>query len=442
MPFQPHSSIHFMIALRKTLLSLSVLSASCLLPLPQLRADTPEEAIQKAHTELWRRFVDEHNTILDYTALDGSIVRPTPEECREMKPSALSWGVPNEDGPMFNGLYLDAMCNRWKLTKSDEDRAKAKRMIDGLLFHASLGNTPGFIARGVATDGKTTYSMGSNDQTMPWLYGMWRYLNDGVATPEERPRLIAKFVEIVNVLDKSEWRMPCDGPPSPYRGTFAKPTWDYVPRLLFTMKVMHQFTGDARWQQRYLEAVHEKVGKGQRTRLEICRTGLQFDPGQGARNSWTGSVSVIALRGLWELETDPDLKASYAQGLRSSAELCATSLPLIEKFDVNGTEHFENDWHVMNEAWKPQHSEEETVAVANAGLRVQSKASPRMHIEKDYVREPCFAAWVVTLCPDKAYVATQRDAIAKVITHYRYDRLHLSQFFPLESAWYRLQLMK
>lgn len=87
----------------------------------------------------------------------------------------------------------------------------------------------------------------------------------------------------------------------------------------------------------------------------------------------------------------------------------------------------------MNGAWKPQTSEEETVVVANVGLRVRSKASPRLHLEKDYLREPCFAAWVITLCPDKAYVDTQRDAIAKVITHYR---VHLSQFFPLESAWY------
>ena len=45
-------------------------------------ADTPEQAVEKAHTELWRRFVDEHNLILDYVGLKGEIVRPTPEDCR------------------------------------------------------------------------------------------------------------------------------------------------------------------------------------------------------------------------------------------------------------------------------------------------------------------------------------------------------------------------
>lgn len=406
-------------------------------------ADMPEQAVEKAHTELWRRFVDEHNLILDYVGLKGEIVRPTAEDCREMKPSALSWGVPNEDGPMFNGLYLDAMCSRWLITKDDEVRAKARRLIDGLIKVSIIGKTPGFIARGIATDGKTTYTMGSNDQTTPWLYGIWRYVTDGLSKNDaERQELVQRFIEQVKVLDSHGWKVPTDGPPSKYRGDFAKPTWEAVPRLLFIMKAMHAFTGEAAWQKRYLAAAHEKVGKGQRERLEICREGMIFDPGQRPRYSWTGSESVICLRGLWEMETDSDLKAAYAEGLRHSAELSAKSLPLISEFDVNGTEVFDVDWRVMNGAWKPQQSEADAVAVALAGLKLQHAASPRMHIEKDYLREPCFAAWVVTLCPDREFVMTHRAAIEKVITHYDFSRVYLSQFFPIESAWWRLRLLK
>lgn len=264
------------------------------------------------------------------------------------------------------------------------------------------------------------------------------YVREGLAEPAERPRLIAKFCEVVHVLDAHGWRMPCDGGPSKYRGDFGKPTWEGAPRLLFVMKAMHEFTGEARWQERYLAAAGERVGNAQRSRLDVCRTGMVFDPGQGPRHSWTGSEGVVCLRALWELETDPALCDAYAQGLRASAELAVRSLPLCRQFAGAGTAHFEGDWRVMNEAWKPQHSEAETVAVANAGLRVQHRASPRLHLEKDYVREPCFAAWVVTLCPDAAFVAQQRDAIIAVIAHYQYDRLYLSQFFPVESAWYRL----
>ena len=108
----------------RVLLSLFVVTSA-------LQAKSPEEAVAAAHRELWSRFVDEHGLILDYVGLKGEIVRPTPEDCRDMKPSALSWGVPNEDGPMFNGLYLDAACNRWTITQKDEDRAKARRLIHG-----------------------------------------------------------------------------------------------------------------------------------------------------------------------------------------------------------------------------------------------------------------------------------------------------------------------
>lgn len=289
-----------------------------------LSADTPMHAVQKAHDELWRRFVDEHSLILDYVGLKGEIVRPTAEDCREMKPSALSWGVPNEDGPMFNGLYLDAMCSRWLITKDDETRAKARRLIDGIIKVSTIGKTPGFIARGIATDGKTTYTMGSNDQTTPWLYGIWRYVTDGLPKDtDERENLVQRFIEQVKVLDSHGWKVPTDGPPSKYRGDFAKPTWEAVPRLLFIMKAMHDFTGDAAWQERYLAAVHEKVGKGQRERLSICRIGMIFDPGQGERHSWTGSESVICLRGLWEMETDPALKAAYATAPNSQPKASA-----------------------------------------------------------------------------------------------------------------------
>lgn len=402
-------------------------------------ADTPEQAAQKAHDEIWKRFVDEYDLVLDYTGLDGKIIRPTPEDCREMKPSALSWGVPNEDGPMFNGLYLDALCTRWKLTQDEGIRAKARRLIDGLLRVSTIGKTPGFIARGIATDGKTTYPLGSNDQSTPWHYGIYRFLTDGLATPEEKTKLTAAFIEQMTILDKNGWKMPTDGPPCPYRGDFLKPTWEGVPRILFSLKAMYHFTGDESWQKRYLESANEKVGKNQRARIDFCREGMVFDPGQGPRHSWTGSEGVVCLRALWEMEKDPALKAIYAEGLRHSAELSAKSLSLIEKFDVNGTEVFNIDWRVMNEAWKPQTSEKDAVDVAVAGLRVQGRHSPRLHIEKDYLREPCFAAWVVSLCPDSAYVEPHREAIEKVITHYRFDKAHLSQFFPVESAFWRLK---
>jgi len=54
------------------------------------------------------------------------------------------------------------------------------------------------------------------------------------------------------------------------------------------------------------------------------------------------------------------------------------------------------------------------------------------------MREPLFAAWVITLCPDAELVLPHAPAILAAIRHFRYDRLYLSNFFPAELASYRL----
>ena len=74
------------------------------------------DSVKQAHTEIWRRFIDQHGIMIDFAALDGSVSLPTPDECREGKPNALGWWTPIENGAMFNGMYMDAAVNRWKET--------------------------------------------------------------------------------------------------------------------------------------------------------------------------------------------------------------------------------------------------------------------------------------------------------------------------------------
>jgi hypothetical protein len=413
-------------------------SASLTLGLRSLRAEDAVAAnVEKAHAEIWRRFIDPHGILLDYTDIDGAYPRSTPAECRDGKPNALAWWTPTENGSMFDGMYLDAACARWRLTGAAADREKARRLMKGLLLLASLG-PPGFIARGVATDGRTPYPMGSDDQTGPWLYGLWRYTQDGLADPAERAAIVAKFAEIARVLESTHWRLPCnEGAPSPFRGSFAGHAWQNAPRLLFLLKAAHHLTGDAHWDEVYRQATREKGGQPETTRVEVCARGMVFHG--KSRESWTGASSAIALRGLWEMETDPDLRNAYARGLAASAQLAAEGVALSRKFDNDARQTFLQDWRVLNEWWQPQHSEEEAVAVAMAQVKELGRLSPRRYQEFTFVREPLFAAWVVTLCPDRALVASHRDAILETLGHYDYTRLYYSQFFPAEAAWYRLQ---
>lgn len=395
--------------------------------------------VEKAHGEIWRRFMDPYHLLLDSTELDGKYDRPTPEECREGKPNALAWWTPIENGAMFNGSYMEAACLRWQQTKAEEDRVKAQKVSQGLLLLASVSKVPGFIGRGVATDGKTPYPMGSNDQTSPWFYGLWRYVDSGIPETAERRQIVAKMEEVATALEATGWRMPCNPPaPSPFRGDYSPFTWEGAPRLLFLCKVMHHLTGKEKWGALYQKLLRESGGNPARTRLQICEAGMHFD-NEKHRQSWTGASGVTVLRGLWELEQDPEVKAAYGRGLAASAALAAGGLEMHAKFKVDAPQKFHHDWRVLNQWWRPQHSEQDAVDVAIFQVKELGKLSPQRYQEHSFVREPCYAAWVVTLCPDPAVVAAHRDAIRAVLGHYKYDRLYYSQFFPVEAAWYRLR---
>ena len=86
--------------LRRTFLALSLLVCGLV-----SGAETPAaKAIEQAHAETWKRFVDEHGIVRDYVC-----ELPTPEDCRLGKPNAICWWSPIENGPMFTSMYLQAV---------------------------------------------------------------------------------------------------------------------------------------------------------------------------------------------------------------------------------------------------------------------------------------------------------------------------------------------
>ena len=88
-----------------------------------------EPAVEQARAALWARFVTPQHVILDYVGENGEVLLPTPEECLANQPNALSWGCPNENGPMFGGAYLEALVDRWRLTGAAEDATRARQVV-------------------------------------------------------------------------------------------------------------------------------------------------------------------------------------------------------------------------------------------------------------------------------------------------------------------------
>lgn len=422
---------------RRTFLASTLAASAGAAPAPAPVHADAATAVQQAHGELWRRFIDRHGVMIDFTDLDGQVNYPAPEECRLGKPNALGWFQPIENGAMFNGLYLDAAVNRWRHTRATEDAGKARRLLAGLLLLNSISEVKGFVGRGVSTDGKSHYPMGSNDQTLPWYYGLWRYWQSDLATPAEKERIRRHLVETTEVILKLGWRMPAE-PPYHTRGSFAGFTLGAAERQLFVLKILHTITRDAKWDARYRVALDQRGGKDNRSRREICARGMVFE--YAKTHNWTSCCEVAALRGLWEMETDPRLKADFARGLRASAELAAQSLPLAARFDPRDRSPFSQDWRkAMLPLWKPQANETEAQALAERQLRAFLKSSPGRNRETAFIREPASAAWIVTLCPDTALVKEHATAIERVIRRYDYRTLYYCTFFWVEAAWWRLR---
>ena len=127
-----------------------------------LRHPTLAAAVEDAHTNLVARFVGPEGLLRDY---EGEI--PTPADCRDCRPNAMGWWSPIENGPMFTGPYLEAVCVRARETGSAADRALARKLAGGLMRAASVSDVKGMVVRGFGTDGICHYPLGSEDQTIP-----------------------------------------------------------------------------------------------------------------------------------------------------------------------------------------------------------------------------------------------------------------------------------
>ena len=165
-----------------------------------------QKAMEEAEKTIWSGFISEYGFVLDYK---GEL--PSPQECIDGRPNYLNWWGPTENAAMFTGLYLSSVCQRHMLSPSQADSDKARKLAKGLMLCASVSDVKGFISRGVSSDGKTHYPIGSEDQTVPWIYGMYMYLKSDIPDAEEKSAVKSKIIEVCLALDANNWNCPCDG---------------------------------------------------------------------------------------------------------------------------------------------------------------------------------------------------------------------------------------
>lgn len=396
-------------------------------PAPSMAA-----AVEQAHARLWRERVDGHGVMLDYV---GEL--PTPEDCALGRPNAIGWWSPIENGPMFTGLYLPAICERARRSGLEADRQKARRLAQGLIACASVSDVPGFIARGMGTDGRCHYPLTSDDQTHPWFLGLSAYLRSGIPDEAERRRIVAKVTEVGTALDGYDWRPPCAGAfKGQFRGGFKGHLFRDAVRYLHLLRTMHLVTGDDAWLHRYHVALTEKPPHSAMTRIELCAQGYPQDR-PAIRDIDTTQLWIYvgcqwSLAELARLETDAALAARYRAGLAANAAGALAVIGAGQSFDNNDTKLFGNaDWRaVYSAAWFPQKTQAEAEKLSEMGDPV--KMGTRKTYERLYMRNPLAGAVLLALA------GQGRDAVEKTIRHYDYGKPYMSEFFFAECAFYAL----
>lgn len=400
-----------------------------------LMADQPtlSQAVEQAHFELWHRFVDSHGIIRDFVG-----EQPTPEDCSLGKPNAIGWWSPIEDGPMFTGLYLPAACERARRSGGITDKTNARRLMRGLLKCASVSDVPGFIARGIGTDGRCHYPLGSDDQTHPWFLGLHAYYTSGLATEDEQKQIAAKVKEVAEVLETNAWKCPCDGAfKGGFRGGFQGHLFRDAVRYLHMLRATHEITRDPVWLERYRKALAEKPAPGYKTRAEMCAEGYPRDR-EAIKNIdehqlWIYVGSQASLAALIAMETDESLRALYRAGLAVNARCALVPIEAHTQFDNHDTQVFGHaDWRKGYPTWFPQRTQADAQKLSEMGDK--AVLGKRKYYETRFMRNPLAAAAIIALAGDEA----GRAAVERSIRHYDYSRINLSVFFFAECAYYAL----
>ena len=393
----------------------------------------PVAAVEAAHATLWQRFVGPDGVIRDY---QGDL--PTPEECAQGRPNAIGWWSPIENGPMFTGLYLPAACERARRSDKPEDKEQARRLADGLMRCASVSDVPGMIARGMGSDGRCHYPLGSDDQTHPWFYGLHAYIRSGLPGEAERARIVAKMREVADVLESTGWQCPCDGAfKGQFRGAYKGHLFRDAVRYLHLLRVMADVTGDAAWLQRYRAALAEKPEKSDKTRAEICAIGYPRDREAIANidgwQLWIYVGSQGALAQLAALEEDVSVLKLYRTGLMANATNALPSVSAYKQFDNADTQVFGNArWREAYAEWFPQKTQADAKRLSETGNKEVLGA--RKKYEARFMRNPLAAAALVAL----AGFREGYGEVACAIGHYDYSKLNMAELFFAECAYYAL----
>ena len=384
--------------------------------LPERMRDV-SEILSDVNKRLEREFIGHDGLLLDYV---GEI--PTAEEIADLKPNAMGWWSPIENGSMFTGEWLPAL-----MAEGPRKRAVVERCVRGLIKMSEVSDVPGFIARGTGTDGKSHHPCGSNDQTDPWFLGLCEYCRWPYADATLKAKASERLVSVARALETNGWRVPCDGSfKGQNRGKLngtSMPFW-CVTRFCYMLKSLHLLTGDAHWGDLYsavkTERLHEIEAGGaiDEKILKACYGNCV----------WIYLSSAQALALLIKMEENPSDREKMKRGLSAYADRVAYLMKDRVKYENTVERPFRYANWRNGYAWRIQKTQKEAEAVAYSGK--PEILGGRKDYERSGMANPLAAAAICALAGDAKF----RAEILATLNHFDYSTPNISEFFHAAVA--------
>ena len=373
--------------------------------------------LRTVNDRLAGEFIGEDGLLLDYV---GEI--PTPEEIADLKPNAMGWWCPIENGSMFTGEWLPVL-----MSEGASRKPLVERCVRGLIKMSEVSDVPGFIARGTGTDGKSHHPCGSNDQTDSWFLGLCEYCRWQHADADLKAKVQERIVFVAKALEENGWNVPCDGPfKGQNRGKLngkGMPFW-CLTRFLYMLQSVAELTGDPHWAELYANAKKERLGE-----IE-CGAEIDAKTFKAAYGKcvWIYVASAQSMAALIAREKDVSDRERMKKGLANYAAHVAPLMKDRAKYKNTTERPFKYANWRTGYAWRVQKTQKDAEAVSRSGKK--EILGTRKDYERAGMANPLAAAAVCALTGEARYA----DEILATLRHYDYSTPNISEFFHAALA--------
>lgn len=406
-----------------------------------------ESAVGQARDIIFTEFVDERtNLIYDFRDPDRDRHLPTPAEIADEVPNACGWGTGFEDTAIAGGAFLEGLVRGWQQTGDKALAERARKIWQGLKVLGTVSPTRGYVCRGVLpADGKSHYANSSGDQYTLFCSGLYRYLESGLASDEDR-RAIADMAAGVCefVLHADMQILREDGDPGMAGGVGRDETVEgrkvrvAGPGGLQYLALAAAATGESHWQQEY-ERVRDAYD-----RLPLRRLATEFsDEALGRKCVYILMQAAYLFRMLFDFEQDEDARKVYAQVLDNMGRY---SVRLLDQFrpqppriglgplpDLDWRKDYRH-FHAVNPGLQLD------LKARRSGLTVPAwwAIRPGLKNENTYLRQPMEGLTAIMMSEDIELIRQQADKAAGILTGLPLDKVKTSaSIFNSEAILWR-----